>query len=208
MIPDKIAEYADYNSPPFLLQQYVDSDVEKLVAVFDPQYNELEDMFFDFFTKIWLDWATGVLLDVLGVHLGLLREGRTDTEYREVLKIKGFLNRTAGTPETTIAIMRSLFGGTDIIYRQPPMVNENYDAGDFTIDYDAKTITINGKVLDWSPATVEIKTDADISYFQFNRILPSGVRGLLLGDLICSRTDQVDPVIDVYDETILLVRGD
>jgi hypothetical protein len=117
---DKIESYGIYNQPPYLLEQFRNTDVQKLLEAIDPQFNELEAAAFDLFTKVWLANATGTQLDVLGIHLGLRREGRTDEMYRVLLDLKSKINTSGGTPEIIIETIKFLYNATEAHYTVDP----------------------------------------------------------------------------------------
>lgn len=202
---DQINDYSVYNTPPYLLQQLVDTDVSKILQISDTQFTQFEDLSFDFFSEIWLTNAVGWQLDVLGIHLGLERMGRSDAEYKQLLQVKGSLNKNSGTPEQIMATLRAIYSAGTIFFKQQQYQKIDYNS--FSIDYILNQITINGKVYQWCPATIEIETDADISYSNLEKLLPAGVRGLFLADLLQSRTDETSTITDVYDEDIYCVKG-
>lgn len=114
----KIDNYSNFNTPPYLLQQFKDTDVQKLLEAIDPQYNELETALLDLMKKVWIDTAEGQNLDVLGIHLGLDRAAAyLDEQYRIMLKIKSKVNASKGTAEALIEAVRYLYNATEIQYK-------------------------------------------------------------------------------------------
>jgi hypothetical protein len=112
----KIEDYKEFNKPPYLLEQFRNTDVQKALEVFDPQFQELENVLWDFFTKMWIDEGEGVQLDILGKHLGLERRGQTDEMYRLLLKLKATINTSSGVAETIIDTVRFLYSATEVHY--------------------------------------------------------------------------------------------
>lgn len=65
---------------------------------------ELEDVFWDLYTKRSIDTAEGVQLDVLGKIVQEKRNGLTDADYRVVLRAKGRVLLSKGTLEDVLAV--------------------------------------------------------------------------------------------------------
>lgn len=127
-----IADYSDFNKPPHLMGYLTDSDLVNILSGMDVQFNQFEIAGQEFFSKLWLNSATGAQLDLLGVHLGFPRESRDDDSYRTLLRLITFLNTGSGEPETIIKAAKALFGATEVVYSP---------------DYPAKfTLTINGSI--------------------------------------------------------------
>lgn len=60
--------------------------------------------------------AVGDNLDILGVHLGVIRDGRTDADYRRALFISSLIGASEGTREDVIGAVRIQSGGSKIRY--------------------------------------------------------------------------------------------
>jgi len=120
---DKIDDYSDFNKPPYLLHQFVGTDVEKLLNAIDAQFNELETAFYDMLSCFDLDEAVGAQLDVLGIHLALSRQDRLDALYRGLLQTKVYIDTSGGTAETIIDAIRMLYGASEIHYTVPSAKN-------------------------------------------------------------------------------------
>ena len=83
-----------------------------------------------------IETSVGVQLDGLGQILGLARlpdEG--DEDYREKLKFQIFINKSNGTPEEVIAVLKFLTKATKIRY------HEYYPAA-FQMDTDGVTFSV------------------------------------------------------------------
>jgi hypothetical protein len=174
---EQIQDYSEFNKPPYLLEQFVGTDVEKLAAVGDSQFNEFEEACINMLSGMWIDNAQGVQLDVIGIHVNLPRYGRDDATYKTLLKIQAFVNAHGGTPEALIMAVQTLYDASMVHYipRYPAMVEISHDGaigyyilsdiidnnGNFLVDNHGNHIA--------SSAYEEI-TD-DILY----GILPSGV---------------------------------
>ncbi len=77
-----------------------------LAGVYLAQIQELEDVFWDIFTKRVL-LAEGVQLDVLGRIVGELRLGASDADYLPRILAKIRANRSGGTVEDLYAVIRA-----------------------------------------------------------------------------------------------------
>lgn len=122
-------DYTNFNVNPHLIDFLQNSNLLDIITAEDLQLNEIEQVFFDMLTLMWLDSATGEQLDVLGIHLVIDREGRTDTDYRVVLKGKARINVSSGEPESIIGLVKDLYGASSVEYVP------DYPAG-FTINHN------------------------------------------------------------------------
>lgn len=154
---EKINDYSVKNTTPFLLEQFKDSNINGILESFDNQFNELEDVFFQLLTELWLNKAVGEQLDVLGIHLDIDRDGLNDDDYRKLLILKSEINTSPATPEILIKAVKNIFGVLDAFYKP---------------SYPAKVI---------------IGTSADLLGFDevefLLSIVPAGV-GLFVGDYL------------------------
>ena len=116
MMPVQISDYSTYNVPPYLLEQFRGSDIQKFISLFDRQFNDIEAAAFSFINGMSLDSAYGDTLDVWGLRLGLTRNGREDVSYRTLLKVQTFINNASGNAETIITAMRALFNVSIVHY--------------------------------------------------------------------------------------------
>ncbi len=91
----------------------------------------VEDIYVQLNDERGLDTAVGSQLDVLGLIIGLLREGRDDDTYRTALKAQVAVNTCDGT-ESKINEALRIFLGTDDI-----RIIDNYPAG---IEIDAGSL--------------------------------------------------------------------
>lgn len=110
--------YSELNEPPFLLEQFRETEVQKLAMVPDRQFQELEDAAHSLLSGMWIDGGEGIQLDILGLHIDLARYGKNDTTYKTLLKLKACANTTGGTAPTLIDIVRELYDATEIHYTE------------------------------------------------------------------------------------------
>jgi hypothetical protein len=116
MTPVQITDYTTFDIPPFLIEFFKGTDIAAWAEALDEQYDEIEQACFDVMSNIWLDLAVGAQLDVLGRHLGLQRNGLDDVTYRILLKLKSYVNRAGGTPESAIQAMIAIFNVAKPVY--------------------------------------------------------------------------------------------
>jgi hypothetical protein len=103
---------------------------EALVRIFLEELQEAYGAFFDILEGFAIDSAIGSQLDVLGVILDERREGLSDSDYRQILKLKIYIISSDGTIASVIAATEDLTGGTLVRFTEP--------------SYAAVAITTNG----------------------------------------------------------------
>jgi hypothetical protein len=86
------------------------TDLQKLIAIYIQQIQELETMWFELINERTMDTAVGVQLDGLGDIVGEERFGRNDDDYRVAIKGRIRLNLSNGTAEDIVAVIRSQLG--------------------------------------------------------------------------------------------------
>ena len=74
------------------------------------QYQAIEDSFWQLLTEFGVDTATGWALDVLGRIVGELRQGALDADYRLRVRARIRVDRSDGTIEDVIEVVRLLIG--------------------------------------------------------------------------------------------------
>lgn len=112
-------DYSQYDFPPYLLQQFVDTDTQKIGITQNTFFQHLDRTSLDFFRDIWIDYAEGAQLDIWGIHLGLGRLDRDDETYRKLLKLKAWVAIGGGTPESIITAIRHLYNALIVNYTVP-----------------------------------------------------------------------------------------
>lgn len=81
---------------------------EKWLATYIQQIQELEQFFFQLINDRTLDTAVGAQLNGIGSIVGENRNGRGDTDYRRAVRAKILINKSSGTLEQLVAIVRTL----------------------------------------------------------------------------------------------------
>jgi hypothetical protein len=137
-----------------LPSQYRDSPIlQELLTIYLEELQEVEDCLIDIVNQKDVDQAIGFQLDIIGEHVGLLREGRDDTTYRLAIKVQKVINSSQGQYETVLQLWRLLLNSPTaaLIEEFPAGINLYSDVGisDFSIvDYlvQALPITINAGI--------------------------------------------------------------
>ena len=91
-----------------LVRAFVQAMVTPLVDV-ENTADDLRD-------KRWIDTAVGKQLDGCGAIVGVLRQGRSDDEYRSAIKFQIFVNTSNATPEEMMVGLRTLTMPDDVQY--------------------------------------------------------------------------------------------
>jgi hypothetical protein len=146
----------DENVLELFLQQYANSvNLLGIASGANAQADELETALFEIRDLFWLDTATGVQLDTIGLIFVVDRNGKSDADYRNAIKEK-ITQKFSGEPESIIEILKTIYGATFVIYTP----------GWPTI-----------------PASYYIVTDGTITQEQLEMISPAGVQPFL-GDFL------------------------
>lgn len=102
-----------------LVEQFEDStELHKLITALLSPIQEVEYVMSDLITLTTLETATADQLDIIGEIVGESRNNRTDTDYRVAIKLRIFLNKSAGEPEVLIMLCRFLTRATKIHYTE------------------------------------------------------------------------------------------
>lgn len=178
---EQITDYGIKNKPPWLIEYFKDSNIKGILEADDQQFNEIEGTLFDMLSKLWIDDATGEQLDVIGIHIGLDRNGREDDIYRTLIKTKIEVNVGSGQPEKVIEVIRILFETTTIEYtpEYPAKFWLWFDA-DFAILIYFNIVDDEGDTLVDDLGNTIIGSGSDSQALSIlNQVIPSGV-GLLI----------------------------
>lgn len=110
----EISKINDYDvNLTLLIQQYKDKPKFKgILEAISDQADDLETAIFEIRDQYYIDTAEGVQLDVLGEIQDIAREGRTDTDYRTVIRAKIIVNNGSGEFETVITLLTEVFGAS------------------------------------------------------------------------------------------------
>lgn len=115
-----ITEY-DYTTryKDILLQQFKDSEnLNEIFRIKGLYRNERQALILSVIENFLIDSAIGEQLDVIGRIVVFDRGGRSDNNYRTLLKIKIKINNSEGQPETFIQAVRELFDASFVKYKQ------------------------------------------------------------------------------------------
>lgn len=108
-----------------LIEQFEDSlNINKMVYIGVDPLQRAEIVASEISKMRDLDTAIGYSLDITGEILGVSRQGLTDDEYRKILRLQTFLNRSCGEPEMLILALKTFTGATVVHYYEmhPAMV--------------------------------------------------------------------------------------
>jgi hypothetical protein len=95
------------------------SRFQRLIQAFVTQFQEIDDVNQTLKFDRSIETSVGVQLDGLGQILGLSRlPDESDDDYREKLKFQIFINKSNGTPEEVIAVLKFLTKANKIRYHE------------------------------------------------------------------------------------------
>jgi Protein of unknown function (DUF2612) len=89
-----------------------------LIAILVKPLQELEDVFWDLYTKRRIDTATGAQLDILGRIVDEDRGGLLDDDYRAIIRIKVRVLFSRGTGPDLIRIAKLFLESSDFAYQE------------------------------------------------------------------------------------------
>lgn len=93
------------------------SNMEKFIIAMAEPFQTLEDASNQLRTQRNIYVAVGVQLDGIGEILGLVRnDGESDDDYRERLLFQSYINKSNGTPEELIAILKFITNASKVRY--------------------------------------------------------------------------------------------
>ncbi len=201
-LPEQITEYSDYNTNPWLIEFFKESNITEILKANDNQFNELEEKLYDFFTKIWLDIAKGEQLDVLGIHVGFDRLGYDDESYKTLLRAKIEINISSGEPERLISAFRTLFQTENVEYTPVyPAKIRMWSDGDFILlIFDDLVTDTSDNIVDNNGNQIILGTSDISQLIILLGVVPSGV-GLLIADNLIDNlgnfivTNTGDPIL-------------
>ena len=84
--------------------------IQAILSAEAAQYQAIEDAYWQLLTEFGVDTATGHALDVLGRIVGEPRQGALDADYRLRVRARIRVNRSDGTIEDIIEVVRLLIG--------------------------------------------------------------------------------------------------
>lgn len=148
--PIKITNHVE-QAKALLLSQFRNSpNILKVVEIYHDQIQDIENEYFTLLESLGIDTAVDYALDMIGKEVQEARQGRNDTDYRNAILTKIFINNSSGTPEEVIAATQQITGASSIKY------SEQYPAQVvleiFGAEYVSKAATIRKTV----PAAVDL----------------------------------------------------
>jgi len=101
-----------------LLPQFRDKqNTLDLVSTYLEQVQDTEDLVFTVLGSRDLDVALGRALDQIGAYVGESRQGRSDSVYRDAIRLRIIINNSAGTPNDIIQAGKLIISN-NIIYSE------------------------------------------------------------------------------------------
>jgi hypothetical protein len=123
MYPTYITNHVE-QSQDLLLSQFKNSpNILKWLEIYGDQIQQLEIEYFALLDSLGIESAVGYGLDLIGKEVGELRQDRNDTDYRDGIITRIFINNSSGTPEEVIASTLQITKATQVNY------SEQYPAG-------------------------------------------------------------------------------
>lgn len=109
-------------------------NIEKLIKIFTDELQEIEDAQFQLLLLRSVSTSTGVQLDNIGEHVGALRGGQNDTEYRASISLQIGVNNSEATEMVIHDIAKQLTNATvlNVIDDFPAGITITTDGTGFT----------------------------------------------------------------------------
>ncbi len=132
MAIEKINDYDDV-ARERMLQQFKAACaplLDNLLQSFVGEVQEIEDVLFQLLLERTVDEAVGEQLDIIGAIVGIGREGRNNTDYRQAVLIQIQVNNTGGQESALAALLKNLVNPTtiDIVETFPAGLDVAIDA--------------------------------------------------------------------------------
>lgn len=112
---DEILDHAD-RAKSVMLSQFADStNLKGVVDAIASEIQELEEVIYDVLTKrVNIDLAEGQGLDLIGSIVGRKRNGFSDADYRDLLRLQIAINNSKGNPEPISSTVKNITGSSFI----------------------------------------------------------------------------------------------
>jgi len=181
----EITNYSQFNKNPWLIEFFKESNIIPILESSDRQFEDLENALFTMLLYVWLDDAVGEQLDVVGIHIGVIRNGRNDETYRTIIRAQIQINISSGEPEALISAIRVLFD-TNIIEYHPmyPAKVRIWVGGNFPITDSYELVDdLGNNIVDDLGNFIILEVENLTSLSLLLGLIPSGV-GLLFSDFI------------------------
>lgn len=79
---------------------------------------DIQDTLHDMEVQTLLVNAVGYQLDVIGLYVGITRQGFSDDIFRLFIQVKIAINNSQGTPDQIITIMKLITGAQNVLYQR------------------------------------------------------------------------------------------
>lgn len=91
--------------------------VVALLTTYLNSVQQIEDVYDQLLNERGLDTAIGAQLDVLGLIVGELRNGRLDEPYRSAIKLRIAINSSDGTEPVVVSLLKQLSNADTVIFQ-------------------------------------------------------------------------------------------
>jgi uncharacterized phage protein gp47/JayE len=133
----EILDHAD-RAKSAMLSQFADStNLKVIVDSLAAQLQELETTIQDVLSKrMNIDLADGVTLDQIGSIVGRKRNGFSDADYRDLLRLQIAINNSKGNPEPISSTIKNITGSSFIQTQEQFPAGVDFIVGDSNINPD------------------------------------------------------------------------
>ncbi len=133
----EILDHAD-RAKSAMLSQFADStNLKVIVDSLAAQLQELETAIQDVLSKrMNIDLADGVTLDQIGSIVGRKRNGFSDADYRDLLRLQIAINNSKGNPEPISSTIKNITGSSFIQTQEQFPAGVDFIVGDSNINPD------------------------------------------------------------------------
>jgi len=135
IVPEIAAAYTALFKSLLLYQFKGAENINKLLEIFGDELNDAEALAYRAVSAYFWENAEGDILDTLGRIVVFDRDGRSDSNYKTLLRLKVVLNVSGGEIPALLSAIRQIFNSTETIYYQ-----------DFEDDRPVAKIFTNGDI--------------------------------------------------------------
>lgn len=87
-----------------------------MINAFVSPIQDIQDTLYSILTETFVTNAVGYQLDIIGLYVGITRQGFNDDIFRLFIQVKIAINNSQGTPDQIITIMKLITGATNVLY--------------------------------------------------------------------------------------------
>ncbi len=196
-------DFSKFLRSPYLITALQESDAQKLLECGQLQYEDLETAAQVLLNAMYVNGASGAHLDVLGIILGVARQGRDDFNYATLLNLAAAVHTSSGTYDPLNTAIRILYKADNVLITPefPAKVLVFHDGESrLTIperalwDDDEEIELSDGELLDFA-----VPDDSGANLIE--DLLPAGVGLVYVYQLI---TDAEEVIVTDTDDVIVI----